>query len=145
VLLEELVPDPENIAQQPQEHPGVRTALVLEEAVQQGWVLVDLHGIEQVGFAAAKDFVGEFTRFQMQGFPIEPTGDLGWQVVLEKTNSHVPAGKCFLEKLIVRVAYSLGTHGLRGALHSSIGFSVGIFMLYLDGSCTTGRIRRCLG
>ena len=53
-----LLPDGEDVAKQSQGHPGVGRALMLEKAVEQDGVLVDLHGVEQVGLAAAQHLVG---------------------------------------------------------------------------------------
>lgn len=73
-------------------------------------MMVDFDGVEEVGFAAAQGFVGEFADFQMKGFPVKAVGQFGGQVVLEEADRHVPPGECLLEKLVMRVVCGFVAH-----------------------------------
>ena len=109
----ETLPDAENVREQAQGHARVFGALVFEEEVEEGVVLVEFDAEKQVAFGARKLGVDEGAGFEFQRAPVECGGEVWGQMVLKEGACVFRGRKRGLEEFVVGLMNVVRRHEVR--------------------------------
>jgi hypothetical protein len=127
-LADELLPDPDDVEQEPEGHEGVVRRLVLEEEVEEDLDRLGLvvtagatDGVEEVGVPAAEAVVDVAARDEAEGAPGDAGRERRVEQVTELAGSVLGVGEDGLDEGVVRGG------GLHGGKMPEAG-SAGIFL-----------------